>query len=298
MRILVTGKNGQVGFELQRSLAPLGEVYAVDQAECNLADPDAIRSLIRAFRPQIIVNPAAYTAVDKAESEPEAAYAVNTRAPEVMGEEAARLGALVVHYCTDYVYDGQKAGFYTEQDSPHPLSVYGKTKAEGTAALCRRTDKHLVFRTSWVFGAHGHNFAKTILRLARERDELKVVADQYGAPTSAALLADIAAQVVGQYLRQADKQAFPYGLYHCTAGGETTWCDFAKAVVAFALHNGVDLKVRLDKILPITTADYPLPARRPTNSRFSTEALQQTFGLRPPPWQNGLEHVLQQILGV
>lgn len=298
LRILLTGKNGQVGFELRRALAVLGEVRAIDQTECNLGDPQKIRHLIREYRPAIVINSAAYTAVDKAETEPEVAFAVNTRAPEVMAEEANRLGALMVHYCTDYVYDGQKTGVYTEHDIPHPLSVYGKTKAEGTMALCRQTDRHLILRTSWVFGAHGHNFVKTMLRLGREREELKVVADQFGAPTSAALLADVTAQIIGQYQRHLNKSAFPYGLYHCSASGETTWYDFAKTVITFARQYGVEMKVAPERIVAITSAEYPLPAPRPANSRFSTEALERTFGLRLPLWQNGLEHVLQQLLGV
>ncbi|MDR2551074.1 MAG: dTDP-4-dehydrorhamnose reductase [Desulfobulbus sp.] len=295
MRIFLTGKNGQVGFELQRALAPLGTVRAVGQAECDLADEQAIRRLIREWRPEIIVNPAAYTAVDRAESEPKAAFAVNSRAPEVIGEEAAKLDVLVVHYCTDYVFDGHKAGAYTEADIPHPLGVYGKSKAAGTQALSRQVKKHLVFRTSWVFGAYGNNFAKTILRLAGEREELKVVSDQFGAPTSAALLADVTAQILGQYRRWPDRDAFPYGLYNLAATGETTWCDYAKTVVATAWRNGRDLKLQPENILPITTAEYPVPAARPANSRLATDLLRHTFGLRLPSWQEGLEHVLQQL---
>ena len=297
MRILLTGKNGQVGFELQRALAPLGEIQAVGHAECNLADEQTIRGLIREYRPEIIVNPAAYTAVDRAESEPEAAFAVNGRAPEIIGEEAARLGALVVHYCTDYVFDGCKSGVYTEVDAPHPLGVYGKSKAAGTEALRRQTEKHLVFRTSWVFGAHGNNFAKTILRLASERDELKVVADQFGAPTSAALLADATAQVLGQYRRCPSRDEFPYGLYNLAAAGETTWCDYAKTVVAAALRDGQVLQLRPENIHPITTAEYPVPAPRPANSRLATDLFRHTFDLHLPPWQDGLGHVLQQLQG-
>lgn len=295
MRFLLTGKNGQVGFELQRSLAPLGEITAADQSDCDLADEQSIRDLVRDTRPDIIVHPAAYTAVDRAESEPELAYAINTRASRILGEEANTIDALVVHYCTDYVYDGQKAGWYTEDDRPNPQSVYGRTKLAGTSALQQATNKHLIFRTCWVCGAHGHNFAKTMLKLAEERDSLSVVADQIGAPTSAALIADITAQVIAQYQRTGDTK-FPFGLYHLAAGGMTTWCDFAKFVIESGHLAGRLLKAQAKDVHPITTADYPLPAQRPANSRLATGKLQQTFGLHLPPWQEGLTHILQQIL--
>ena len=294
MRILLTGKNGQVGFELQRALAPLGEIIAVDQSECNLADQDAVRSLVGEIRPDIIVHPAAYTAVDKAESEPDIAFAINGAAPGVLGEEAAKISALVVHYCTDYVFDGVKQAHYTEDDLPNPQSVYGKSKLAGEQALRQRIKNHLVFRTSWVFGAHGNNFAKTMLKLAAERESLNIVADQFGAPTSAALIADVTAQIVGQYQRQK-RQDFPFGLYNLVAGGETTWCDFAKTVIKAAHDAGKPLKLNPENIRPITTAEYPLPAPRPANSRLATNKLEKTFGLRLPPWQEGLNHVLQQI---
>jgi dTDP-4-dehydrorhamnose reductase len=295
MRILLTGKNGQVGFELQRALAPLGEISAVDQPDCDLTDPQAIRSLAQAIHPDIIVHPAAYTAVDRAESEPDLAMAINGTAPRVLGEEAAKIGALMVHYCTDYVYDGCKPSFYREDDTPNPQSVYGKSKLEGTEALRQSTDNHLIFRTCWVFGAHGANFVKTMLRLAGERESLKVVADQFGAPTSAALIADVTAQVIGQYQR-SERGHFPFGLYHLAAGGVTTWCDFAKTVIEAAHRAGKALKVRPEDISPITTAEYPLPASRPANSRLATDKLRETFGLCLPSWQEGLNHILQQIL--
>jgi len=294
MRIFLTGKNGQVGFELQRALAPLGEITAAGQDECDLADPEAIRRLIRKIQPDIIVNPAAYTAVDKAEAEAELALAVNGTAPQVLGEEAARIGALVVHYCTDYVFDGGKRGFYAEEDPPNPQNVYGRTKLAGTEAIRQSTRRHLVFRTSWVFGGHGNNFAKTILRLAAERDTLKVVADQFGAPTSAPLIADVTAQVIGRYRRQRG-DGFPYGLYNLAASGETTWCDYAQAIVTAPRHAGKELRLTPENIRPIPSADYLLPALRPANSRLATGKLQTTFGLRLPPWQEGLSHVLQQI---
>lgn len=295
MRILITGKNGQVGFELQRSLAPLGDIVAVDHLDCDLSDPASIRKLVADVAPQVIVNPAAYTAVDKAESDPQLAQAVNGTAPGVFGEEAACLGALVVHYSTDYVFDGTMSGAYRESDSPNPQSVYGKTKRAGEQALQASGADHLIFRTSWVFGAHGTNFAKTMLRLAAEREGLKIVADQFGAPTSAALLADVTAQVLGQYKRLG-RTGFPFGLYHLVASGCTTWHEYAQTVVRAALAAGKPLKLTADEVLPIATADYPLPAPRPANSRLDTQLLRETFGLELPAWQSGLDHVLQQIL--
>ena len=296
MKILLTGKHGQVGFELQRALAPLGEVCAVDQAECDLADATAIRELVRSFKPNLIVNPAAYTAVDKAESEPELAHAINTVAPGVLGEEATKLGAWVVHYSTDYVFDGSKPGTYTEDDLTDPQSVYGHTKRDGEIALQQSGARHLIFRTSWVVGAHGGNFAKTILRLAVEREGLNVVADQYGAPTSAALLADVTAQLIRQKQREGSEN-FPFGLYHLVPSGETNWCSYARFVVSEALAVGKPLKLSPDSIRAITSSEYPTPARRPANSRLDTSKLRSVFGLELPNWQSGVRHILQQILG-
>ena len=296
MKILLTGKHGQVGFELQRALAPLGEVCAVDQAECDLADAIAIRELVRSFKPNLIVNPAAYTAVDKAESEPELAYAINTVAPGVLGEEATKLGAWVVHYSTDYVFDGSKPGTYTEDDLTDPQNVYGHTKRDGEIALQQSGARHLIFRTSWVVGAHGGNFAKTILRLAVEREGLNVVADQYGAPTSAALLADVTAQLIRQKQREGSEN-FPFGLYHLVPSGETNWCSYARFVVSEALAVGKPLKLSPDSIRAITSSEYPTPARRPANSRLDTSKLRGLFGLELPNWQSGVRHILQQILG-
>jgi len=296
MKILLTGKNGQVGFELQRSLAPLGEIVAVDQTDCDLADAEAIRRLVTATRPDIIVNPAAYTAVDKAETDQVRAQAINGVAPGIFGEEAAKLGALVVHYSTDYVFRGDKPGLYTETDDPDPQSVYGKTKLAGERALAASDAKHLIFRTSWVFGAHGVNFAKTMLRLAAERPSLKVVADQFGAPTSAALIADVTAQVLGQYLCRPASADFPYGLYHLVAAGRTNWHEYAQAVVMAAMTAGKPLKLGPHDVQAITTAEYPLPAPRPANSCLDTTLLRNTFGLSLPDWRQGLQHVMTQLL--
>ena len=295
MKFLLTGKNGQVGFELQRALAPLGEVVAVDRSACDLADPDAIRALIAGLRPDVIVNPAAYTAVDRAESDETAAHAINAIAPGVIGEAARAIGAVVVHYSTDYVFDGTGEGAYRESDTPNPQSVYGRTKLAGEQALQASGADHLIFRTSWVFGAHGGNFAKTMLRLASERDVLKVVADQYGAPTPAALLADATAQVLGRLQREG-RHGFPFGLYHLVADGVTTWHAYAQAVVSAAAAAGKPLKIAAADIEAIPTSAYPVPAPRPANSRLNTDQFRQAFGLRLPPWEEGLAHVLQQLL--
>ena len=295
MKILLTGKNGQLGFELQRSLAPLGDIHAVDVEDCNLADPDALRALVRGVRPDLIVNPAAFTAVDRAESEPELARAINAVAPGILGEEAMKLGAWVIHYSTDYVFDGTKRGAYVETDAPHPRSVYGATKRDGEIALQQSGCRSLILRTSWVVGAHGGNFAKTMFRLAAEKESLNVVADQWGAPTSAALLADITAQLVGRAKRDG-LDGFPFGLYHLVAGGETNWCDYARFVVARAIAAGRTLKLDPENIRAITTAEYPTPARRPANSRLDTSLFRSTFGLELPDWRSGVTHVLEEIL--
>lgn len=295
MNILLTGKNGQVGFELQRALAPLGQVTAVDSGDCDLADADALRALVRRLKPQLIVNPAAYTAVDKAESDPAQAMAVNALAPGVLGEEAKRLDATVIHFSTDYVFDGQKAGAYTEGDATAPLSAYGRSKLDGERALAEATPHHLILRTSWVVGAHGNNFAKTMLRLAAERDRLNVVNDQRGAPTSAALIADVTAHLVRQ-LMTTGAANFPFGLYHMTAGGETNWCDYARFVIGHAQRSGQSLRLTPNDILPIGTDQYPTAARRPLNSCLDTTLFRNTFGLQLPHWQQGLGHILQQIL--
>jgi dTDP-4-dehydrorhamnose reductase len=294
-KILLTGKDGQVGFELQRALAPLGEVCAIDQADCDLANASSLRKLVRLFRPDLIVNPAAYTAVDKAESEPQLAQAVNAVAPGVLGEEADKLGAWVVHYSTDYVFDGMKSGLYTEDDATNPQSVYGRTKRDGENALQQSGARYLIFRTSWIVGAHGNNFAKTILRLAGERDRLTVVTDQHGAPTSAALLADVTAQVVRQKQREGE-DSFPFGLYHLAAGGETNWCDYARFVVSEARAAGKPLKLSPDAIRAISSSEYPTTAKRPANSRLDTGKFRRTFGLELPDWRIGVRHILQQIL--
>ncbi|MGQ0555929.1 MAG: dTDP-4-dehydrorhamnose reductase [Nitrospiraceae bacterium] len=295
MRILLLGKHGQVGFELQRALAPVGEVCAVGQPERDLSDAAAIRALVQAYNPDLIVNSAAYTAVDKAESEPALAHAINAVAPGVLGEEAAKGNAWVVHYSTDYVFDGTKLGVYTEEDLTNPQSVYGRTKRDGEIALQESGAQHVILRTSWVVGAHGRNFAKTILRLALDRESLNVVADQYGVPTPAALLADVTAQLVRQRQREGDGN-FPFGLYHLVASGETNWCDYARFVVAEALALGKSLKLSPDSIRAIASSEYPTAATRPSNSRMDTGKLRRTFGFELPDWQSGIRHILQQVV--
>lgn len=295
MKILLIGKNGQVGFELQRALAPLGEIVAVDFPDCDLADSGSIRHWVGETAPQIIVNAAAYTAVDKAESEPEVARAVNAMAPAIIGEAARQIRARVIHYSTDYVYDGASPTPYREDHPTNPLGVYGASKRDGDVALVAGGAAHFIFRTSWVFGAHGANFVKSILRLASERSALNVVADQIGAPTSAALIADVTAQILGQ-LRHRPIGDTPSGIYHLTADGETSWYGFAQAIVRGAEARGRELKLTAEAIGAITTIEYPLPAKRPANSRLDTTRLRQTFNLVLPHWQAGLDHVLSQIL--
>lgn len=295
MRLLLTGKNGQLGFELQRSLAPLGRITAVDSADCDLSKPDDIRRLIRTASPDIIINPAAYTAVDQAESQPDIALAVNAQAPAVLGHEAAKLGIPVVHFSTDYVFDGTKTTPYREDDPTAPLGAYGRSKRDGETALQRATPRHLILRTSWVFGAHGQNFAKTMLRLAQERTELRVVADQIGAPTSAPLLADLTAHLVRQMQTKGTKD-FPFGLYHVSATGATNWCEYARHVLNAAIIKGYRLNVGPGQVIPIASEEYPTLARRPKNSQLDTSKFTSTFGLTLPEWQLGLNHILQQIL--
>lgn len=295
MKLLLTGCNGQLGFELQRSLAPLAEVVAIGSAECDLSDEAALREMIQKVKPDGIINPAAYTAVDKAETDTEQARKVNADAPRIMGEEACKLGAFVIHFSTDYVFEGVGEQFYKESDTTNPQNIYGLTKRDGERALQQSCPQSLIMRTSWVVGAHGGNFAKTMLRLAAERESLSVVADQYGAPTSAALLADVTAQLVGR-IRQQGLQGFPFGLFHVVASGVTNWHAYAQFVIAEAIKAGKAMKVHPETIKPIATSDYPVPAKRPANSRLDTSLFQKTFNLQLPHWEHGVSHVLKQIL--
>jgi len=297
MRILITGAGGQVGYELQRSLAVLGEVVAADRARCDLADPDSIRAAMRAVQPAIVVNAAAYTAVDKAEQEPQLAARINGDGPGVLAGEAQALGALLVHYSTDYVFDGTQSAPYVETDPTDPGSVYGRTKLAGEQAVRGGADRHLILRTSWVYGAYGANFLKTMLRLMREREALSVVADQVGAPTGSALIADVTAHLLAQYVERAG-EGFAYGTYHLAAAGRTSWADYAGLIGRLARDAGIALKVQPEAIKPISTAEYPLPARRPAYSCLDTSKLRETFGLTLPPWERGVAQVVRLLASV
>lgn len=294
--ILLFGKNGQVGFELQKTLSQFGLVHAFGRQDCDLANLSQIREIVRQLRPDTIVNASAYTAVDKAESDPQIAYLINAAVPSVLAEEAASVGALIVHYSTDYVFDGMQPGGYGEDDIPNPQSVYGTSKLAGENGIAAAGCRNLIFRTSWVFGAHGGNFAKTIFRLAKKRESLSVIADQYGAPTSAHLIADVTAQVIARYWNEVDRESFPYGTYHLAAAGETTWYDYAKYVIAYAEKKGVKLRLKSTVIKAIPSIDYPLPAPRPSNSKLDCGKLQKTFGLILPDWHQDMAHVLEKII--
>ncbi len=302
MKILLTGKNGQVGFELARYLATTHhELVSVGSADCNLSKPAAIRDLIQTVRPDVVINPAAYTAVDRAESEPDLAKAINADAPEVMANELEKAGGLIIHFSTDYIFDGQKATPYSELDVPHPQSVYGQTKLLGEKAITASGVDHVILRTSWVFGTHGHNFLKTMLRLAAERDELRVVNDQFGAPTSARLLAQTVTQMLGRLgperagNKEAPDQAALTGLYHCSGSGRTSWYDYAKFAIELASRNGVKLKLQANNLIPIPSSQYPTPAARPANSVLDNTKLEQTFGIKRPDWQAEVGQVIQAL---
>ena len=283
MKILLAGCAGQLGRELKRSLACLGEVIACDWRQLDLAQADSLRAMVRAMGPTVIVNAAAYTAVDKAEAEPAAADAINALAPGILAEEAKRTGALLIHYSTDYVFDGTKATAYTEDDTPAPLSAYGRSKLAGERAIVAAGARHLIFRTSWVFGLHGANFMKTMLRLGKERDELRVVGDQVGAPTWTRHLADVAALTLA-------RKEIPDGLYHLAAAGETSWHGYAEAIFAEAQRSG--LMEKSPVVHRIASADYPLPAPRPANSRLDCTKFRRDFNLALPDWRTGLADCL------
>jgi len=287
MKFLLFGKGGQVGWELQRSLAPLGEVVAFG-SDADFARPEALAEIVRSVRPDVIVNAAAHTAVDKAESEPERAQAINAEAPGVLARESAALGAWLVHYSTDYVFDGSGNAPRDESAPTAPLSVYGRSKLDGEERIRAAGGKHLILRTSWVYGARGGNFARTMLRLAGERERLTVIDDQIGAPTGADLLADITAHA----LRAVRQRPELSGTYHAVAGGETSWHGYASFVIDWARANGLPLKVQT--VDPIPTRDYPTPARRPLNSRLDTRKLRECFSLVLPPWQQGVERMLTE----
>ena len=294
MKILLLGKDGQVGWELQRSLAPLGELRACGRDEADLENIDAVCALINGFRPDAIVNAAAYTAVDKAESEPDKARAINALAVGRLARQAARHGAWLIHYSTDYVFDGGKPAPYREDDPANPLSVYGRTKREGEQLILDAAGRHLIFRTSWVYAARGGNFARTMLRLAKERETLSVVADQHGAPTSAELIADVTALALHRIggATEADRLA---GIYHLAAAGTTTWHGYAQYVLELARANGAALKAGPERAVPIATEGYPVPAQRPKNSRLDTAKLEHAFGLRLPDWRHHVRRLVGEL---
>lgn len=298
MKILLLGKNGQVGWELQRSLSLLGEVVALDfdspgPLSADFSKPESLAATVRAVAPQVIVNSAAHTAVDKAESEPDLARAINATAPGVLAREAAACGAWLVHYSTDYVFDGSGTTPWVEDSPTGPLSVYGRTKLEGEQLIRASGCQHLIFRTSWVYASRGGNFAKTMLRLAKERDKLNVINDQIGAPTGADLLADLTALA----LRKARRKPEVAGTYHAVAAGETSWHGYAKHVIEFARAAGQPIKVAPNAIEAVPTSAFPTPARRPLNSRMNADKLRAAFRVTLPPWQAGVERMLTEVLG-
>jgi len=298
VRILLLGKNGQVGWELQRSLAPLGELIALDrhdQQHCgDLADLAGISQTIHAVQPTVIVNATAYTAVDKAESDIEATFLINAQAPGLLANEARKIGACLIHYSTDYVFDGSGNQLWRESDIPAPLNVYGRSKLAGESTIVESGCRHLILRTSWVYSVLGQNFAKTILRLAQEREQLKIINDQFGAPTGAELLADITAQVIPRLLKQPELS----GLYHVSAQGDTTWHAYARFILNFAREQMVPIKVTPESITPIATKDFATAAIRPLNSRLDTGKFRNTFQLHLPSWQDGVTRMLTELIAL
>lgn len=299
MKILLLGKNGQVGWELQRSLAPLGALMALDRAGdaarglCgDLQDLDGLRATVMSLRPDVIVNAAAHTAVDKAQSEADLARRLNAQAPAVLAEAANAVDALLVHYSTDYVFDGSGSTPWVESAPTGPLNVYGQTKLDGERAIAAACPRHLILRTSWVYAARGGNFAKTMLRLAAERERLTVIDDQYGAPTGAELIADVTAHAIRQLVQRPQDA----GIYHLAAGGETNWNGYARFVVDSARAIKPELKLAVQEVAPVPTSAFPTPAQRPHNSRLDTALLQQTFDLRLPHWQQGVARMLTETL--
>jgi dTDP-4-dehydrorhamnose reductase len=297
MQILLFGKSGQVGWELQRSLAPLGELIALDvdsRQQCgDFTRLDDVAHTVRAIAPDVIVNAAAYTAVDKAESEPGLVRTINALAPGILAREARKLGSWLIHYSTDYVFDGSGSKPWVENDPTGPMSVYGSTKLEGEEAIRTSGCRHLIFRTSWVYAARGGNFARTMLRLAQERERLTVVDDQIGAPTGADLLADVTSHAIRTALQQPELS----GLYHLVAGGEISWHGYACYVLNLARQAGIELKVAAENVAPVPTSAFPLPARRPLNSRLDASKLQTTFDVHLPLWQDGVARMLDEVMG-
>ena len=295
MKILLLGANGQVGWELRRSLAPLGEIRAYDRHTGNLQKLDDLSRLIRDFSPEAIVNAAAYTSVDKAESELDEAILINSKAVEFLAKEAKLLNAWFIHYSTDYVFDGLKSGAYIETDTPNPQSVYGQTKYDGEESIKESKVKHLIFRTAWVYSKRGTNFIKTMIQLANKQDELKVVNDQIGAPTGAELIADVTALCLYQITQYKNSAHNLSGTYHLTPTGETSWHGFAQFIIAEAFGLGVKFRASSENVLPIRTSEYPLPAKRPSNSLLDAQKLRNTFNVYMPPWQTHVERLFKEL---
>ena len=287
MKILLFGKIGQVGWELNRSLQPLGEVIVFDQEDADFSDPESLRDIVRKFKPDVIVNAVAYTAVDKAEEEEELALNINGVAPGVLAEEAFKLNALLVHYSTDYVFDGTKSTPYVETDSPNPINAYGRTKFAGEVAVQSSGCDHLILRTSWVYASRAHNFMLTMLKLAQEREELSIVSDQVGAPTSARLIADTTILCVQQAMKEKYENVFVSDLYHLTASGHTSWHGFTEEIVKVASKQ-LNLKLKIKNIKAIPTIEYPTPAQRPMNSQLGLTKLEKAFGIVMPDWEKVL----------
>ncbi len=299
MKILLLGPNGQVGWELQRSLAPLGEVLALDrhstEACGDLSQPEALVQTVLNFQPQVIVNAAAHTAVDKAESEPDLARLLNATAPGALAQAAQAVGAWLVHYSTDYVFNGQGQRPWLEDDATEPLSVYGQTKLEGERLIAASGCKHVIFRTSWVYASRGGNFAKTMLRLAQERERLTVIDDQFGAPTGADLIADVSAHAIRQ-VTASDTDATCSGIYHLVAAGQTSWHGYAQHVIETARRLAPEKNWPVQEIAPVPSSAFVTPARRPHNSRLNTHKLQTTWGLQLPDWQRGVDRMLAETV--
>jgi dTDP-4-dehydrorhamnose reductase len=295
MKLMVTGANGQVGWELRRTLAALGSVTALDRSQCDLSQPERLPELVRSLKPDVIVNAAAYTAVDDAEREEMLATTVNGTAVGVLAQEAARTGALLVHYSTDYVFDGRKDGPYSEDDPLCPINAYGRSKLAGETAVRQAGGCWLVLRTSWVYGVRGRNFLRTMLALMRERDELRIVADQIGAPTWAAEIAQATAALIESAVHERTEGRFASGLFHLTASGATSWHGFAAAILNGATQNALLAARAAPRLVPIASEDYPRPATRPKNSRLAGDRLRQRFGVALPGWDEGLSLCLEEM---
>jgi len=295
MKLLLLGSNGQLGWELQRSIAMLGKLKVCDRNTVDFFDLDGLRKLIRGYKPDVIVNAAAYTDVDKAESDEENACQINSKAVDLLAQEAKVLDAWLIHYSTDYVFDGTKMGAYIEEDKTNPLSVYGKTKLQGEEAIMKSKCKYLIFRTSWLYGIHGKNFFKTIIKLAKERDELRVVSNQIGAPTSAELVADVTSLCLYRIAQNSLSSKEISGIYHLTATGKASWYDFAKYVIIEAKKSGGVFLTNPENIIAINASEYVLPAKRPANSLLDTQKLCKTFNLKLPAWQIHADRLIREL---